>query len=414
MVRYDKIVINKLLDSYESSLLSTGENERTIHIEIKFTKTFLPAYYDESSGEYEVIHIQMIQLQEEELVQIIWKDKKENHIIQKVRLCVDNLEKAYNFVKRTPRSKLVCLNVEMLKEYYEQLDVDDFPVSRNFIRFLLDRLENNKSVKEFIQLDNMHESKTILSVVQAIEQNDKSLYVREFSILNFQDSKRFEQLLGKVHHIFERFDENYKSNDTTEWLSEHKIYQTPNFVYLKGNITISVRNEIIDLSAFRHGLGISGEDIDRIEILKNEKVDRIITIENLTTYFRWQEKGSLIVYLGGYHNVVRRNLLQKIYNAFPSARYFHFGDIDAGGFEIYRDLCDKTGIPFEMYLMNLEVLGKYECFGKRLTKNDRKRLENMIGSVNDSTKELIMYMLEHDVKLEQECVGFDVNQEHRL
>lgn len=411
MVRYDKIVMNKLLDSYESSLLSNGENERTIHIEMKFTKAFLPAYYDENSGEYEIIHIQMKQLQENGLVHILWRDKKENHIIQKVRLNVNNLDNAYDFVKRTSKLKLTRSNLEMLKTYQEQIGTDSFPVCRNFIRYLIDRLESHKSVKEFIQLDNMYESKILLSAIQAVEQNNKSLYVREFSILNFQDSKLFEQLSGRVHHIFARFDDNYKSSDMTEWLSEHDIYQTPNFVYIKGNTTIRVRDEMIDLSAFQHGLGISGDDIERIEIVKDEKVDKIITIENLTTYFRWKESGSLIVYLGGYHNLVRRNLLKKIYRTFPYASYYHFGDIDAGGLEIYRNLCDKTGIPFEMYLMNREVLKKHRSLGKKLTQNDRKRLENMLGNVNESTEELIMYMLKHDVKLEQECVGLYIAYE---
>lgn len=405
MVRYDKLVINKLLDSYEASLLSTGENERTIHIEIRFTKTFLPAYFDESSGAYETIHIQMQQLEKEEFIQIIWKNKKANHIIQKVRLNVERLKDVYEFVKRVPKTDLVRLNKEMLKEYFEQMDSANLPVCRNFVEFLIERLEENKSVKEFIHLEDKNESKILLSAVRAVEQNKKALYVREFSILNFQDSKLFEQLAGKVHHIFARFDENYKSNDMAEWLSEHNIYQTPNFVYLKGNITIRVGDELVNLSTFQHGLGISGEDIDRIEIEENARVNKIITIENLTTYFRWQETESLIVYLGGYHNGVRRNLLQKIYNSFPYAKYYHFGDIDAGGFEIYRDLCEKTGIPFEMHLMGLKVLKKYESFGKKLTVNDRKRLENMIGSVDESVKELIEYMLEHDVKLEQECVG---------
>jgi len=405
MVRYDKLVINKLLDSYEASLLSTGENERTIHIEIRFTKTFLPAYFDESSGAYETIHIQMQQLEKEEFIQIIWKNKKANHIIQKVRLNVERLEKVYEFVKRVSKTDLIRLNKEMIKEFFEQMDSVTIPVCRNFAEFLIKRLEENKSVKEFIQLEDMNENKILLSAVQAVEQNKKALYVREFSILNFQDSKLFEQLAGKVHHIFARFDENYKCNDMAEWLSEHNIYQTPNFVYLKGNITIHVGDELVNLSAFQHGLGISGEDIDRIEIEENARVNKIITIENLTTYFRWQETESLIVYLGGYHNGVRRNLLQQIYNSFPYAKYYHFGDIDAGGFEIYRDLCEKTGIPFEMHLMGLKVLKKYESFGKKLTVNDRKRLENMIGSVDESVKELIEYMLEHDVKLEQECVG---------
>ena len=45
MVPYDKIVLNKLLDSYESSLLSTGKNERAIHIEWRFTKKNILVYF---------------------------------------------------------------------------------------------------------------------------------------------------------------------------------------------------------------------------------------------------------------------------------------------------------------------------------------------------------------------------------
>ena len=49
MVPYDKYIVNKLLDTYESSLLSIGENIRTIHVEFRFTKAAIPAYFDESS-----------------------------------------------------------------------------------------------------------------------------------------------------------------------------------------------------------------------------------------------------------------------------------------------------------------------------------------------------------------------------
>ena len=59
MVQYDRKVLNHLLDTYENSLLSTGENKRTIQIEFRFTKTAIPSYYDESSDEYERIHPMM-------------------------------------------------------------------------------------------------------------------------------------------------------------------------------------------------------------------------------------------------------------------------------------------------------------------------------------------------------------------
>ena len=132
----------------------------------------------------------------------------------------------------------------------------------------------------------MKESSTLLSAVRAVEENQKPLYLREFSILNFQDSKVFEQMAAKIHHIFSRFDESYNSNDMSEWLAEHQIYQTPNFVYLKGNIQIRVGKEEVDLSNFQHGLGISGEDIERIEIMSDIPVEKVITIENMTIYFR--------------------------------------------------------------------------------------------------------------------------------
>ena len=127
-----------------------------------------------------------------------------------------------------------------------------------------------------------------------------------------------------------------------------------------------------------------------------------MTIENLTTYFRWQEEGCLCIYLGGYHNGLRRLLLQEIYAHCPVEEYCHFGDIDAGGFEIYRDLCNKTGIPFRMYRMDLKTLKAYENYGRPLTENDRKRLQGMCGW--EEVREVALYMLEHNVKLEQECV----------
>ena len=131
----------------------------------------------------------------------------------------------------------------------------------------------------------------------------------------------------------------------------------------------------------------------------------MITIENLTTFFRWEEEESLMIYLGGYHNSVRRILLQKIYHTFPDARYCHFGDIDVGGFLIYEDLCRKTGIPFTCYRMDLDTLTEYEAYGKELTENDRAGIERILKENPDvQYAEVLEYMLSAGVKLEQECI----------
>jgi len=190
-------------------------------------------------------------------------------------------------------------------------------------------------------------------------------------------------------------------------LAEYGIYHTPNYVYLKGEVSFTIKDTEFNIGSLKQGIGISGDDLSEIRFCDISSVKRILTIENLTTFFRWEEPESLIIYLGGYHNSIRRTLLKAIYDALPAAEYFHFGDIDAGGFEIYRDLCEKSKIPFQMYRMDLDTLMSYQKYGKELTESDRIRLKKILERTADKADGfcgLIQYMLEHNVKLEQECI----------
>ena len=40
-----------------------------------------------------------------------------------------------------------------------------------------------------------------------------------------------------------------------------------------------------------------------------------------------------------------------------NASYLHFGDIDAGGFWIHHNLCEITGVNFELFSMSADELG---------------------------------------------------------
>ncbi len=169
---------------------------------------------------------------------------------------------------------------------------------------------------------------------------------------------------------------------------------------------LGIGNREYQIGEQRQGIGISGEDIERITFRDCSHIRKVLTIENLTTFFRWEEPESLMIYLGGYHNGVRRTLLEKIYRAIPDTAFYHFGDIDAGGFLIYEDLCRKTGIPFKRYGMDLEHLKQYERYGKALTENDRVRIEKMMkDNPNLAYADVLTYMLAAGIKLEQECFG---------
>ena len=404
MVQYDKRVINKLLDTYENSLLSIGKNKRNVKIELRFTRTVLPEYFDESSFVYENIHIQMRNLEEEGLVRIVWKDQKVDYVIQKVQLNMERLTQAYAFVRRTPKCNLEEANQALLEEYCNG-EKGEIPITREFARYLQERLNNHQPVKEYIELSNIKDTRRLFEALLSVEKNRKPCYIREFSIEHFQDSKYFERIKNQVAKIFRRFHSEYDSMDTTEILAEYGIYHTPNYVYLKGDVMVMIDGEPIKLRTLNQGLGISGEDLRKVTFSDLSRIKQVITIENLTTFFRWHEPDSLIIYLGGYHNGIRRTLLKKIYQELPRISYYHFGDIDAGGFSILKDLRNKTGIPFQMYHMDIETLKYYERYGKVLTESDRMRLKEM--EKDEELQEVVSYMLLHNVKLEQECVGLE-------
>ena len=408
MARFDVRILNKLLDSYERSSLAKGTNKVAVHIDFRFSKKSVPEYFDESSLAFEEIHACAHELEDKGFVRIVWKKGKEDHIIEKLVLNEKKVKEIYQYLGRTSHEDYVRNTLKQVGILREQCTA---PVAGKLLDWLDERLRGDLPVKESIALTRPEETKKLIRAVQAVEENEEENYIREFSIRNFSDSKTFEQMCGKIGRIFRRFSPEFAEADTEEILAEYGIYHMPNYIYLKGLGTLALgkaEKEFLDLSLLRQGIGLSGDDLSDIRITGREKIRKVITIENLTTFFRWQEENALIIYLGGYHNKVRRRLLKEIYETLPDAEYLHFGDIDVGGFEIYRDLCRKTDIPFRLYHMGIEELETYRNYGKKLTENDRKRLKLLLEQAEKEKAEYVQtlkYMEDQGIKLEQECIS---------
>ena len=103
-------ILNDLLDKYENSKLSRGENQRAIHIAFPFNKKTMPKYFDESSLEMETIHAPVEQMEREGLVAIAWKNQKPGYIIEKLVLCEDHVEEAYERLGRKPKREAEAWN----------------------------------------------------------------------------------------------------------------------------------------------------------------------------------------------------------------------------------------------------------------------------------------------------------------
>ncbi len=405
MTSFEKKLLNRLLDSYERSRLFRGENKKQIHISCIFNKKTVPEYFDESSPAYEEIHIVVRKLEEKGFLKVVWRNGRVGHIIEKVILCEEALPEIYFYLKRIPKAEQEGKALSLLQKLKEEIQT---PVAHAFVIKMLNRIEKGKSVKEFFALNQLEEVVELVNTIKWIETNEEECFIREFSIFHYHDSKRFELLMTKACRILREEIPDFAVMENDEILAEYQIYHTPGYVYFKGDVNVSTGGQNIQIKDFPNGLGIAinHDSLPSFRItVGNEQIKSIYTIENLTTFFRFQKKNSLIIYLGGYHNSVRQKLLQLIYKNFPKAEYWHFGDIDAGGFQIFYNLKNKTGIPFRMYQMDLTTLKKYVIYGKMLTENDKNRLKHLLESELDSScRETINYMLENGIKLEQECV----------
>lgn len=404
-MRYEERILQTLLDSYERSRLSRGENEVAVHIAFPITPKTMPIYFDENSLAYEEIHGTAGHLEEMGYTCSVWKGGKKNHILQKIVLCDEKVDEIYRHLGRVPEKQMQQAQLVVLQELKTECST---PVARNFICWLMKRLEQGKTVKEYLNLDDTEGSRRLIRAIHRIETNQKEIYIREFSVQCFGDSKELEKKSGLIGKIFRRFSDDMEDMDNDVILAEYGIYRTPNYVYVKGSGRLRIGTPEaydIDLRSLRQGIGLSGEDLDGLEWKVDVSVKRIITIENLTTFFRWEEPDSVLIYLGGYHNAVRRKFLQKLYQVFPEAEYFHFGDIDVGGFEIYEDLCRRTGIPFTTYKMGISELEQYEQYTRELTENDRKRMDSLLNNeAYENVWPILRYMKEHGKKLEQESI----------
>ena len=224
---------------------------------------------------------------------------------------------------------------------------------------------------------------------------EKETYQRDFSTAVLHDSKAFEKIKSKVVNILFEYGD-FAVKDTV--LEELNIIRNPGHVYFKGNGIITIDGQIIDLQKLHGDIGISSSLLQNIDDIKVNG-NKVITIENLTTFNAFGDKNFFAVYLGGYHNHDRGEFIRKMYSLNPHAEYYHFGDIDAGGFYILLHLRKKTGISFKPYKMDILILQENISKTKKLTDNDRVRLKNLLES---EFKETINFMLENDCKLEQE------------
>ena len=383
----DEVILNALLDKYEASKRFSGQHLVDRKIQVKVT-SLLPQYLDHANyDDFSAINDAIAHLTQAKFVESKWDRAK---TCTDIMLVLDSLAEAYQYVSRTPKSDTHAALLTLLARYQDQNEVLD-----RFCLAQVERIQANKTVAFFN--GDLLEFERILMAASALFQVRQETFVRDFSVQVFKDSKAFDLISDKVVRLLFDFG-NFPEKDQV--LSNLNLIKNPTYVNFKGAGLIVLNGQRIDLSRLSGDIALSSEllpDIEAIQVTSQV----VMTVENLTSFHLADGRDRLLIYLGGFHNQVRRDFIRKLYAQNPTATYYHFGDIDAGGFKILQHLRRQTGIDFIPWKMDLETLMKHESFTKPLSENDRHNLNQLLGQGFDDT---ILYMLDRNIKLEQEAV----------
>lgn len=326
--------------------------------------------------------------------------------IEKIYLFEEKLNAIYEYLKDeygvVPQSTISKYVHEMVKKY-----ICTGEIVKKYCEDVMVQIEDPRCllVPEKIEAN--------LKMFSFLEKNKEHLYVREASVLVYGDSKWFENNNYEEVCTFLRTAtgisrEEGERNDAV--LSFFYVTPAEQEIFIKGNWSIEWEQYVLDISKLQGGIAIASGDIQSIKSI-SVNAESVMTIENKTSFQRLKDEDYAMMYLGGFANRCQVEFLKKVISDNPNVRYYHFGDIDMGGFLIHKHLCRETSNNFELYCMGIQQLCdmRFEHCLKALTDTDLIRIESLIE--DSPYSEVLKYMKEHNVKIEQEIVSYYLAQE---
>lgn len=395
-MEYSKDIISRLLDIYERRNGYAKRPEELRSIQFEVSKEY-PVYKDRYDNEkYRDINTA---IEKNVAAGLIIAEKDQIGRYSKIKLNIARVDDCYALLKRTSIP-------DQCKKVLSVLEKANNAECLLIGRIVSDFCEQIKAYKK-LPYDLGYDARRVgevLQVLEAVTKLTSETYIRNFSTALFKDSKRFQrEYRSTIESILFNYTDDVVEKD--DILGYYNLYENPTYVLIKGNARICFDESAIELSEMPGGIALSNGSLAGIHKI-SVKADKVITVENLTTYHDCDEQDAVYIYLGGYHNTSKQKLLELIYENNGDKEYYHEGDLDVYGFLILKNLIDKTQIPFKPLFMDLGTIERFYRAGlyKNLSARDRKVITSKKDGQLSAYKDVLEYMLANDCKVEQESI----------
>lgn len=411
---YKKWLLNTLLDKYEqSTAFQTGVFNRRIMITVSKEKAIQEVM--ELVDEKHLFLTILDQLKTQGLIDYSWVKYETGNLVEQVWLIPESLDACYRELNRIPAAELLGSFKELAYTYLGKFSPDsDF---YDYIGSLIECAASKKKLKAPFA-DDMKLNADLFECLSLLDKNPNQME-RVFSSRYFGDSKYFERVLkSKVISILKEIQKNSVGNDEDsandllvdeDLLVARGLYRWPEIYEFNGPLIIKLDDgPVIDMSSQSYGSYINSDAVKHIESIDGSKIQRVVFIENKANYIDYQANhrslGDLIVYHGGFYSPIKGLLFSKIYEGCPNAIFYHWSDIDLGGFRLFNRLRTNIVPSVQPFFMDVETLQNNEaaCMGIK-TEGYLQMLASLLKNPDYSMfYEVIQYMIEKKVRLEQE------------
>ncbi len=400
METYEKKLLMALVEKYRKSKKDSGTNVITRRTRITPDKLYKA--YRQNDGDLEKIEaVNQAVYRCHERGFLTFDQEGFSNEIRAVYLEDEKLEEIERYLEETYQYESRYSKKQRLEELITEYE-NGSPSAGYECGKLKQMLKKNRIPQNYSQMEDM------LRALVFIENNKRELFLREVSMLLYGDSKYLEEnvLHSLCRELREYLGRPCREDELEdEILEDYHIVRERQKLCLKGNITIRMTGRELDLGAFADGVEFFADELRQLEWI-HIRTSHFMTVENRTSWLRLKISDTALFYLGGYSARSQRDFLKKVFRDNPKLTFWHFGDIDAGGLYIHEHLCRVTGIPFRLYRMSRKELENphFKSCLLPLTQQDRIRLKSLMKQ--ETYQELVIYMLEQNVKLEQEIVSF--------